>query len=248
MPIFHEKLILLDSIGSTNNYAMAMVQNNLAESGNAVSARVQTQGKGRRSKQWLASPGENITLSIMVEMQWQPIFQQFQLSAAVALGCYDFLTNYIPSGITIKWPNDLFFNDSKAAGILIENVLKGTLWQWAIIGIGININQMDFSGVQNRATSLQKITGVVYSVDLLTKELHHLVLQRIEMLSQQKFAAIMEEYNHNLYGKNQKVRFKKGAKVFETVIQKIAENGQLITKDSIERSFDFDEIIFKGLV
>lgn len=248
MPIFHEKIIHLERIGSTNNYAMALVQNDQAVSGNAISASVQTQGKGRRSKQWLANPGENITLSIMVEMQWQPISQQFQLSAAVALACYDFLNRYIPSGIKIKWPNDLFFNDSKAAGILIENVLKGTLWQWAIIGIGININQMNFDGVENKATSLKKILGREFEVNGLTKELHHLVLERIEMLSQKNFPQILEEYNQNLYGKNRLAKFKKGNQVFETTIQRITETGQLITQDSIERSFGFDEIVFKGLV
>ena len=70
--------------------------------------------------------------------------RQFQLSVAVALGCFDLFQKYAVSKSFIKWPNDIFINDSKAGGILIENVIKGKIWQWAVIGMGLNINQQNF--------------------------------------------------------------------------------------------------------
>ncbi|MDQ2864224.1 MAG: biotin--[acetyl-CoA-carboxylase] ligase [Bacteroidota bacterium] len=154
-----KKLIILETVDSTNNYAMGMVQNDSAESGCAVVAKEQTAGRGRRGKEWKSTPSKNIMLSIIAEMQWLPVQQQFQLSMAAALGCLDFFSNYIKENIKIKWPNDIFINDRKAGGILIENVIKGNLWQWAIIGIGININQENFQQEEFNAISLKEITG-----------------------------------------------------------------------------------------
>ncbi|MEO7522681.1 MAG: biotin--[acetyl-CoA-carboxylase] ligase, partial [Ferruginibacter sp.] len=123
------KIIILDTVDSTNNYAMGMIEKDEAISGNAVQTLEQTQGKGTRGKHWKSAPGENILLSICVEMQQQPISRQFELVVAAALGVYDLIAKHINANINIKWPNDLFINDRKAGGILIENKIKGTLWQ-----------------------------------------------------------------------------------------------------------------------
>ncbi|MGH2565318.1 MAG: biotin--[acetyl-CoA-carboxylase] ligase, partial [Ginsengibacter sp.] len=88
------KLILVETVDSTNNYAMAMVQKRVANDGDAVFALEQTSGKGRRGKTWESKKGENIILSITVEMHWLPIQQQFNLSMAVAVACYNFLLKY----------------------------------------------------------------------------------------------------------------------------------------------------------
>ena len=155
MPVTVQKLSILEKVDSTNNYAMALVQKGEATNGEAVFAKVQTRGKGRRGKTWESQSSENIVLTINTQMQWLPLQQQFQLSIAVALGCFDFFFKYIKENIKIKWPNDIFINDSKAGGILIENVVKGNLWQWAVIGIGLNINQRNFNEV--KAISLKQI-------------------------------------------------------------------------------------------
>ena len=88
------------------------------------------------------------------------------------LGCLDFFSKYIKENVKIKWPNDIFINDRKAGGILIENVIKGNLWQWAVIGIGLNINQENFEKENLKAISLKQITGKNYDVIELAKELH----------------------------------------------------------------------------
>lgn len=248
MPFSSNKIIILETVDSTNNYAMALVQKGNVISGNAVFAIEQTNGKGRRGKEWKTNAGDNIILSIMVEMQWLPVSQQFQLSVAVALACHDFITKYIPSGIHIKWPNDLFINDSKAGGILIENVIKGTLWQWSVIGLGININQEHFEEQRIAATSLKKITCKTYNVLEQASQLHLLVLDRISSLQNGDFKKMLQEYNQKLYAKNRLVKLKKENMVFETTIKEVSPSGQLITEDVMERVFNFDEVEFKGLV
>ena len=219
-----------------------MVQIGVANSGNAVFAMEQTAGKGRRGKSWESLKGQNIVLSVISEMQWLPVLSQFQLSVAVAIACHDFLSGYVGNDIKIKWPNDIFINDRKAGGILIENVIKGHLWQWAVIGIGLNINQQGFETSNLRAISLNQVTGKTYNALLLAKELHENVLANISDLKSGGFNKMLDAYNKNLFARNKKVKLKKGNIIFETTVQRISSSGELITKDVIERTFGFDEV------
>jgi len=241
MAAIPKKLIILEKVDSTNNYAMAMVQKGDAISSCGVFAREQTAGKGRRGKAWKSKSGENVILTVTEQMQWLPVQHQFQLSVAVALGCLDLVSKYIKENIKIKWPNDIFINDRKAGGILIENAVKGNLWQWAIIGIGLNINQEDFDK-EIRAVSLKQITGVNYDVIELSGELLETVIIRINQLKAGEFNNLLYEYNENLFCRNKMVKLRKGNIVFETKIKKVNPFGELITKDAIERKFEFNDV------
>jgi BirA family biotin operon repressor/biotin-[acetyl-CoA-carboxylase] ligase len=248
MPFAPENMLVLDSVDSTNNYAMALIQQGERDTIKPVFAMEQTQGKGRRGKHWKSNKGANIMMSIPIEMQWLPLSQQFQLSAAIALSCHDLFLKYRVSNVFIKWPNDIFINDSKAGGILIENVIKGTLWQWSVIGIGLNINQEKFEDFNLKATSLKLATGETYDVLKLAEELVSTVLKRVNELKSGKFEKMLEEYNQHLFARNKIIKLKKGNIVFETKIAGVSSSGQLITSDAFERKFDFDEVEFKGLV
>ncbi len=240
-------MLILDSVDSTNNYAMALIQKREIDSEIAVFAKEQTMGKGRRGKHWTSNKAENIILSVAMPMQWLAVSRQFELSVAAALSCYDLFQKYILANLFIKWPNDIFINDSKAGGILIENVIKGKIWQWAVIGIGLNINQQKFEGTISKATSLKASTGDEFQVIKLADELHKILLKRIEELKAGKFEKMLEEYNENLYARGKMVKLKRKNVLIKTEIVAVSPSGQLITKDSAERKFNFDEVEFKGL-
>ena len=242
MPLTSPKLIILESVDSTNNYAMAMVQKGIANSEDAVFAMEQSSGKGRRGKTWKSQRGSNILLTVLSQMQWLPVQNQFHLSIAVALACHDFLSEYTKENIKIKWPNYIFINDRKAGGILIENVIKGNLWQWAIMGIGLNINQGDFEKDAFDAISLKQVTGKWYDVINLSRELHSIVLKKLHVLHSGELSKMLGEYNENLFCRNKTVKLKKGNIVFETEIKRVTASGELITRDVMERSFSFDEV------
>lgn len=244
----NNKIIVLEKVDSTNNYAMAMIQKGEAINGIAVFAIAQTDGKGRRGKLWKTNAGDNIILSITSQMQWLPVSHQFELSVAVALACHDLLSNHIPSGVRIKWPNDIFINDSKAAGILIENVIKGTLWQWAVIGIGVNINQAHFEEYSVSPVSLKQITGNDYDVFQMATALQSLILKRIDELQKGGFQNLLKEYNEKLYARNRLVKLKKQNMIFETTLIGVSCSGQLITDDTLGSRYNFDEVEFRGLV
>jgi BirA family transcriptional regulator, biotin operon repressor / biotin---[acetyl-CoA-carboxylase] ligase len=241
MPSTSNNLTILEKVDSTNNYAMALVQQGVAVSGEGIFARQQTAGRGRRGKAWQSTTNESVILSINRQMQWLPLQQQFRLSIAVALGCCDFFSGYTKEKIKIKWPNDIFINDRKAGGILIENVIKGNLWQWAVIGIGLNINQESFEPGLH-AVSLRQLTGGGNDVIELAHELLHCVTKRINQLETADFDTMLNEYNTSLFCRNKIVKLRKGNIVFETKVKCVTSIGELITEDSMERKFTFDEV------
>lgn len=233
---------ILTSVDSTNNYAMGMIRDGLAVNGNAVFSYEQTKGKGRRGKTWSAEKGKNIMMSIIISPENLTIYQQFHLSIAVSLACIDFFTKYAGDETKIKWPNDIFWNDRKAGGVLIENIIKEK-WQWSVIGIGININQTQFNlDTVFPPVSLKQITGKEYDLVELAKELHKKVMKRYEELRTIGFKKMLNEYNQYLFGLNKKLKLKKQSAVFETTITGVSQRGKLITVDSIEREFEFDEV------
>jgi BirA family biotin operon repressor/biotin-[acetyl-CoA-carboxylase] ligase len=236
-------ITILTSVDSTNNYAMGIIRDGLAVHGNAVFSYEQTEGKGRRGKSWNAESGKNIMLSIMMAPENLTIYQQFHLSVAVSLACIDFFKTYAGDETKIKWPNDIFWNDRKAGGILIENVIKGNAWQWAVVGMGININQTEFSlETAFPPVSLKQITGKEFNVIELAKELRQRVISRCQELGNNGFEKMLTEYNQLLFGLGKKVKLKKDNIVFETNVKGVSKNGKLITVDTTEREFDFDEV------
>ena len=174
-------LIELSTIDSTNIYAMAQIKEGLAKSGSCYTADFQTNGKGQHGRVWESSKGQNLLCSYILELKaldalknWTPT-DQIGFSAAIALGARDFFAGYAGSETKIKKPNDIYFSDRKAGGILIENLLRGTTWTWAVIGIGMNINQSTFSSaavnsVSSNPISLQEITN--QSWDLQKMQTH----------------------------------------------------------------------------
>jgi len=234
--------IELQSVDSTNNYAMGQVHAGLAFHGAAFFAHEQTAGKGQRGKNWLSIPGENIILSIVLEPGRLQIDKPFLLSACIALGCHDFFKKYIKGEIFIKWPNDIYWRDRKAGGILIESVIRGRDWLFAVAGIGLNINQARFPESLPNPVSMRQITGEVFPVTALAKELCRFVQLRYQVLQNQEAASILDQYNLLLYKRNEKVRFKTAAGLLETTIGEVNLDGSLITFDQIERRFEFGEV------
>ncbi len=221
---------------------MAMVHKGLARHAMAFATLNQTAGKGQRGKSWHSQPDKSIALSLIIRADKLNISQPFLLSMAVAMGSYDFLKKYAGTEIKIKWPNDLYWRDRKAGGILIENAFNGTKWKWAVVGIGININQIRFSKDLSNAISLQQITTREYDVVKLTEELYEAVLQRVEKLEQITAETLHKQYNRKLYKCNETVKLRKGTATFSTTITGVSLYGQLLTKDAIERQFNFGEV------
>lgn len=129
--------------------------------------------------------------------------QAFYLSMATALAIYQSLQQYVPNNqCHIKWPNDIITQNKKIAGILIENTLKGTQIAHSVVGIGLNINQVQFEN-QPQATSLKLLTGQQHQRMEIMQTLTHNLEKNYLQLKAGQFNAIRQAYLQPLYLKNQ---------------------------------------------
>ena len=231
----------LESVDSTNNYAMALAKAGKAGHGTLVFAHDQRAGKGQRGRSWESTPGKNIILSAVLEPVAFPPLSAFGLSAAVALACHDLFSQYAGAeSVAIKWPNDLYWNDRKAGGILIENQFKGMQWVLAIAGIGININQVVFDVAGRNPVSLRQITGRVFDVVSLARELGSCLDRRYTQWEAGE--PLIGEYNRVVYRMGQEIQLKKDGAVFRTRVEGVSPQGELVTRDVMERRFAFGEV------
>jgi BirA family biotin operon repressor/biotin-[acetyl-CoA-carboxylase] ligase len=251
--------IELQSVDSTNKYAMALIQQAGMTEGHAVAhpgmvifAHEQTEGKGQRGRTWRSQAGANIAMSILLNPYPLTVSDGFKLSACTAVAVHEFFRRYAGDDTKIKWPNDIYWRDRKAGGVLIENVIGGgraegerqkpETWKWAVVGIGLNINQILFPADLPNPVSLKQITGKNFEPVLLAKELCSVFENYFQLLTAGKFNEIFNRYTQHLYKKSEKVKLKKGSRVFETTIKAVSETGQLITRHSVEERFEFGEI------
>lgn len=218
----------LTEVDSTNNYAMRQVQAQMAVHGATWFAHYQKSGKGQRGKAWDASHGENIMMSSVLDPGFLSIDNQFLLNITVALACFDFFVTYSDDATKIKWPNDIYWKDRKAGGILIENVLQGKEWKNSIAGIGININQTLFPDFLPNPVSLKQITGKTFDVIRLAKDLCKCLNVRWKQLRDQKHGELLSEYLKHLYKIGEKVTFRMNNKELNAVITGVNERGELL--------------------
>lgn len=218
----------LGEVDSSNNYAMRMVQAQLAGHGATWFAHFQNAGKGQRGKQWKAEAGQNIMMSCVIEPTAVSIDNQFILNVAVALACFDLFNKYAINKTSIKWPNDIYWGDRKAGGILIENLLKGEKWKYSIAGMGININQTLFPEALKNPVSLKQITGKTFNVVDLAKELCDCLENRWQQLSSKVYDELLSEYSNHLYKLNREATFKKENAVFNAIVKGVNKKGGLL--------------------
>jgi BirA family transcriptional regulator, biotin operon repressor / biotin---[acetyl-CoA-carboxylase] ligase len=233
--------IELQQVESTNNYATALAHEGMAQHGAAVFAHHQTKGKGQRYKQWHSEAGKNISLSVLLQPEGIGLSQSFLMSMATAVGVYRFFSNYVGDETKIKWPNDIYWRDRKAAGILIENIIQGDRWKWCIAGIGVNINQTAFTEIATKATSLKQVTGKDFDPLALSKELCSYLEGAYKELHESE-NSIISAYKKALFKLNEPTDFKKDSEIFTGIVRDVTTSGLLVIQGETEQSFAVGEI------
>lgn len=209
----------------------------------------QTKGRGQRGNSWAAEPDKNITLSIILKPDFLKAKEQFRLNIAISLGITHFLDHYVKKGIKIKWPNDIFFNNRKIGGILIENFLRKNFIESCIVGIGLNINQKEFHGIN--ATSLCLATGRAFQLEVLIANLLESIETKFLALKSGYFDTMKQQYISNLFRYQEKheyidLKYNNGTR-FTGEILGIDTEGKLAVlhqKENTMYYFDFKEIQF----
>jgi len=228
---------------STNQVAQEMyIQNHLSE-GSIVMSDYQTAGRGQRNNAWESAPGKNITCSLLLEPVFLYASGQFLLNIFISLAIRDFLSEYMPDNLYIKWPNDIYAYSKKICGILIESNLKNNAIQSSVIGIGININQTEFEN--KNAVSMAQIFSQDFDRHELLKILAEKIEKRYFQMEKGNHEKLEKEYLHHLYWMGETHTFWAG-KYFKGTITGINEWGQLVVQvpNGEVRYFGFKEITF----
>lgn len=242
-----QNLIKLSAVDSTNNFLKSLVSNSepLPE-GTVIMADDQYAGRGQQNNIWKAEPGKNLTFSVLLRPTFLPINQQFLLNMAVSIAINDALMGFLGKGLSIKWPNDIYFYDQKMGGILIENTLVGNDIKTAIIGIGINVNQQHFTTeLTGKATSVFQILQKDVNLMVVLAEICSALERQYLQLRVGKHTNLRQNYVDKLYQFNIQALYQKDGEVFEGIIKGVSDAGllQMETQNGREE-FNFKEIVF----
>ncbi len=193
------KIIRLPETESTNSYAIRMLSQQRPENGSVIIADHQTKGKGQDFNSWESEKGMNLTFSLILYPEFTAD-QQFIFNKAISLSICDFLKAELPGhAITIKWPNDIYINDKKVCGILIQNSVTGKKLDYVVVGIGLNVNQTAFMSNAPNPVSLHMITGKEYNLEVVLAKLLKSIVLRYEKLNSKTNYTIETDYHKALY-------------------------------------------------
>ena len=226
---------------STNDLLREMLRKENLPEGFVVYTDFQTAGKGQTGNSWESEKGKNLMFSTVFYPKQLPMDQLFLISQLVSVAIKGALHKYT-DGISVKWPNDIYWNDKKIAGILIENSLQGNKVK-SVVGIGLNVNQRIFRSSAPNPVSLRQITGK----SLNRKQLLQQIIETIqELYSELNIEKIRSEYEQMLYRKAGFYNYKAADEAFRARIVAVHPDGQLEleTEAGERKSFYFKEVQF----
>ncbi len=241
------KIIKLDAIDSTNSFLKNLSVNSTIHDFTIVVAKRQTSGRGQMNAKWIVEGGKNLTFSVFSCFENLLISNQKYLNFSVSLAVFEALSDFNLPKLAIKWPNDILSVNKKLAGILIENNLKGAKIASSIIGIGINVNQENFSKDLPNASSIKKLLRREFDLDVLLNEILIKLKQKFELLNKKEYALLEEQYLSVLYKKNVPSMFKNNQNIlFMGKIIGVSENGklQIELENETVKEFGVKEVSF----
>ncbi len=195
------QFIHLQLVDSTNSYLKKISETQIVDKPIIVIADYQQEGRGQHENKWHSEPGKNLLLSILLQEEI-PVEKSFYISKITTLALKSLLEDKIGKHVYIKWTNDIYYENKKLSGILIENTMKGNKIIRSIIGVGVNLNQMKFPDVLPNPVSLTQITGKNYIVEDIAIQFWNLFYEK-KMKFKQGFLKILDnDYNQALYQKN----------------------------------------------
>lgn len=192
----------------------------------------QTAGKGLGNTSWISQPFKNLTFSLLLKPVFLHPAKQFLLNKAIAVAIITALSE-ISSTIAfqIKWPNDIYFNNKKIAGTLIENRIMGQKFEACVVGVGVNINQREFSADLPNPTSLALLSGKDYEINGVMNMIQKHIMLCYTNVKQQSNIAIHNTYLEHLLGFGRLMQFASEGKIFYATIVDVNDYGKLILQD-----------------
>ncbi len=238
-------ILIIQCLDSTNDYCKELTLKQTLPEGTVVWAQKQLKGRGHGNSSWESAEGENLTFSIIFHPVFLDPSDQFLLSMIISLGITDFL-NEITKNVYIKWPNDIYIDSKKIAGILIENSITDSLISCSIAGIGININQTSFNNNIPNPVSVKQIIGANMDLKKCLSNICRKIDYWYSRLKQDERTLITNCYTQLLYGLNQRKLYRTDNIEINGCIRGIDNFGRLAieTDNGLIRYFGLKEVEF----
>ena len=239
---FLNKKLHFDSLNSTNETLGHLSKKIELQNGFYITTDFQISGKCQNKDKWDSNPKENLLISIFLNLDLN-IENSFMLNQLASLAVLDTLRKFLEQKIEIKWPNDVFVNNKKISGILINNTVKGGIIKSSVIGIGINVNQTNFNE-KYVATSMKLLNKKDFKLNEIEKMLMKNIKKQSMILLEKKISLLSIRYNNHLYGKNLDSLFIINKKRIYAKIIEVDQNGKikLMFGDSEVNEFSQDEV------
>ncbi len=236
------KLIKLDAIDSTNIYVKELIAKGDIKNYTAVISKYQTSGRGRNKNIWQDEPSKNLNFTLYKEFNGFKIENKFLLNIISSISVFNLLKNYNLKNLSVKWPNDIMTGNKKISGILIENNIRGKSINYSIVGIGINVNQLNFKNLP-KATSLRIETGVTNSPELMAEELQQILKLNFELMLKNP-DKLLNVYNKFLFEKDKTANFIINNKILLGKLINVNMFGEILIRnnDGFIDKFNQDEI------
>lgn len=237
------RIIKLNATHSTNDYLRELSAKQSCDDFTVVVSKYQTKGKGQMGSEWHSESGKNLTFSVYKTHLNIDIDNAFVLSMVSALAVYKSLCILDLKQVQIKWPNDILAEKKKVSGILIENSISQTSINSSIIGIGINVNQLNFNYLP-QASSLKQLTGKTYFLDEVLLSVIQNLKYYFERLKNEGAKTILKDYNNVLFRKEKPSMFEVEGSKYVGIIKKVSLDGQLFIEfeDQVIKSFNLKEV------
>ena len=238
-----------ESIGSTNTYLRDLNGGDPAYDYEVAVATFQTAGRGQKGNSWESEAGKNLLFSILAHPKNIKVQEQFYISEAIALAVSDSVIAAIgpeyASGVSVKWSNDVYWNDYKMAGILIENTLQGSTILDSVVGVGLDVNQEVFVSDAPNPISLKNITGRDFDIENLLGDITDRFIGYMEMGADER-PKVDRLYLDRLYRREGYHRFRDEKGEFLACIEGIRPDGclMLLTDDGQHRVYEFKQVQF----
>lgn len=211
-----------------------------------VTADFQTAGRGQRGHSWESAPGENLIFSFICHPNFLEASRQFLLSEALSLAVAEALDRVVP-GITVKWPNDIYYEDKKICGMLLEHDLSGSHIDTTITGVGVNINQSEFTSDAPNPISLRQILGQSVEREEILENILSAFERYYNHIAEGNSGYVENHYSERLYRRLGKHGYRDEKGDFEAEIVEVLPDGHLVLRDADgnRRVYAFKEVSFR---
>lgn len=217
-----------DCVESTNDTAKDAIRHKTALNGMVIRAGYQLKGRGRQGNTWESNKDQNLLFTIIFKPDKLHPAQQFVVNEQVSTTLRKQLQQLVPSKqVKIKWPNDIYIEDKKICGILIEHFILGENISYSVIGMGINVNQDTFAHA-DRPTSLRIETGTPFDIDKLCRELSYELLKNLSgTLTTPHISKLKKEYETALYQLHEEKNYRINGQETTATIEGVTQEGCL---------------------